>query len=105
MEAVVKHALSHFVVACCLAVAGAGAASAQTAGTASRNLKVLPTETVGSSEPTPEAPAAARKEAHAALAEAQRACQRESSRDARRDCMAAARDDFRATLARAGTAS
>jgi hypothetical protein len=101
----VKHALSHLVVTCCLAVAAAGAASAQTAGTFSPNQTVLPTETIGSTEPTPEAPAAARKEAHAALAQAERACHRESSRDAKRDCMAAAHDDYRNTLARAGLGS
>jgi hypothetical protein len=44
-------------------------------------------------------------EARAAPAGAQRACRRESARDARRDCMAAAHDDFRSTLARAGIGS
>jgi hypothetical protein len=105
MESFVKHALSHLVVTCCLAVAAAGTASAQTADTTSPNETVLPTETIGSTEPTREAPAAARKEAHAVLAEAQRTCRRESSRDARRHCMAAAHEDFQNTLARAGIGS
>jgi hypothetical protein len=101
----VKYASSHLVITFCLALAAAGTASAQTASAASRNQTVLPTETIGSTEPTPEAPAAAREEAHAALAEAERACQRESSRDARRDCMTVAHEDYRNTLARAGIGS
>jgi hypothetical protein len=101
----VKHALLHLVVTCCLAVAAAGTVSAQTASTSSPNQTVRPTETIGSTEPTPERPAAARKEAHAALAEAERACHRESSRDARRDCMATAHEDSRNTPARAGIGS
>ena len=100
-----KHALSYLVVACGLTVAAAGGAAAQAAGSSSPSLTVLPTQTIGSTEPTAEAPAAARREAYAARAEAKRQCRLEASPDARQGCLAAAQDDFRNTLARAGGGS
>jgi hypothetical protein len=100
-----KLAPSHLVVALGLVVAASGSAWAQTADTSASNMTVMPTETIGSTEPTPETPSAARKEAHAAFAQAERACRRESARDVRRDCLAAAHEDFRDTLARAGIGS
>ena len=51
--------------------------------------------TVGSTEPSPESPAAARHEAAAALAEAKRECRKEPSRPERQDCLDAARLDYR----------
>jgi hypothetical protein len=101
----VKLALSSLVVACGVAVAAAGSASALAAGGASPKVTVLPTQTIGSTEPTPEAPAAARREAYAARAQAERDCRSESSADARQGCMAAAQEDFRNTMARARTGS
>ncbi len=102
-----KHVLTHVLIACGLSLAAADAAQAQAQPTSTGSTveTVLPTEIVGSTEPTPEAPAAARREAYAALAVAQRDCRKESANDARRDCMTAARQDFHDTLARAGIGS
>ena len=47
---------------------------------------------VGSTEPSPEMPSAARHEAAAVLAQAKRDCRKES-RDDRQSCMQAARED------------
>ncbi len=96
-----KHALSSLVVACGLAVAAAGSTAAQAAGSSPPSMTVLPTQTIGSTEPTPEAPAAAHREAYAARTQARLACRGEASRDARQNCLAAAQEDFRNTLARA----
>ena len=52
---------------------------------------VLPTEWIGSSEPGPQTPAAARQEAAAALAEARTDCRQEGTADARSNCLADAR--------------
>ncbi len=100
-----KNALSYLVVTCGLALAAAVSVPAQAAGASSPGMTVLPTQTIGSTEPTPETAAAAHREAYAARAEAQRQCRSESSRDARRDCMAAAHQDFRNTLARSRSES
>jgi hypothetical protein len=54
---------------------------------------VGPTITVGSTQPPPETPAAARHEAVAALAQARQACRQEADRESRRACLAAARED------------
>ena len=51
--------------------------------------------TVGSSEPGPQSPQAARQEAAAAMAEARRECRKESDRESREQCLAAAREDYR----------
>jgi hypothetical protein len=51
--------------------------------------------TVGSTEPSPETPMAARHEASAALAEAKRDCRKEPSASERQDCLDAARLDYR----------
>jgi hypothetical protein len=51
--------------------------------------------TVGSTEPSPERPAAARHEAAAALAQAKRDCRKEPSRDQQHNCLDEARLDYR----------
>ena len=93
-----KRTITTTCVAAVLA-AFAGMASAQTNDSTSPGMRVLPTETIGDDVPTPEAPAIARREAYAALAEAQRDCRRQESRDARRDCMQQAHDDFEHQMA------
>ncbi|HSN34573.1 MAG TPA: hypothetical protein VLU41_17910 [Ideonella sp.] len=45
------------------------------------------------SEPSAEAPAAARKEAAAAWAQAQKDCRKEQGRDAQRECLRVAKQD------------
>jgi hypothetical protein len=55
---------------------------------------VEPTITVGSTEPTPESPAIARKEAGAALAQAKQECRKEGDRDTQQSCLADARADY-----------
>ena len=54
---------------------------------------VLPVEQVGSTEPGPQSPEAARKEAAAAMAEARQRCRLEPDRQSRADCLSDARDD------------
>jgi len=61
--------------------------------------------TVGSSEPSPESPSAARHEAAAVLAEAKRDCRAEPNREDRQSCMQAARDDYRNVMATARQSS
>jgi hypothetical protein len=80
------------IIAAALAVGaavGAAPAVAQT-GTVTQTRIV-----VGSTEPSPETPQAARHEAGAALAEAKRECRKEQGRDAQQACLAAAREDYR----------
>jgi hypothetical protein len=55
--------------------------------------------TVGSTEPTPESPDAARREASAALAQAKRECRKEQGHDAQASCLAAAHEDYRKLMA------
>jgi ubiquitin len=74
-----------------------GAARAQTATIAE------PTVTVGSTEPTPESPAIARKEAGAALAQARQDCRKENDRQAQKTCLSAARDDYDQMMAAASS--
>lgn len=50
---------------------------------------------VGSTEPGPQSPSAARQEAAAALAVARRECAKEPDRASRQECLAAAREDHR----------
>ena len=80
-----------------------GVAAAPAVTLAQGSNVVERTITVGSSEPTPESPAAARREAAAALAQAQRDCRKESDRDARKSCLDAARDDYRTLMAEASS--
>ena len=76
------------------------AASAQ-----SNNVTRETTVTVGSMDPGPESPMAARKEAAAALAQAKRDCRMESGHEAQSSCLAAARDDYRRLMAQAGAST
>jgi hypothetical protein len=57
-----------------------------------------PTITIGSTEPSPESPSAARAEAAAVWAEAQQSCRQERDHQARHDCLEAAREDRRQLL-------
>jgi len=91
------------IVAATLALGFAAGASSLAA--AQGKTVVEPTVTVGSMDPGPESPAAARKEAAAALAEARRQCRSEPDRTARDDCLAAAREDYRQLMASARQAS
>lgn len=87
------------VAAAALALLGiAGSATAQTTRTITD-----PTITVGSTEPTPESPAIARKEAAAVLAQAREDCRREKDRGAQRSCLSAARDDYDRMMAAASS--
>ncbi len=86
------------IVAASLAVAlGAvhGSALAQSTNTTENRI------TVGSTEPTPESPSAARKEASAALAQAKRDCRKEHGHDAQASCLTAAHEDYRNLMAMA----
>jgi hypothetical protein len=86
------------IVAAGLALSGAaGAALAQI------TTVIEPTVTVGSTEPTPERPAVARKEAAAALAQAKKDCRRQPDRDAQKACMADARNDYNDLMAMAAS--
>lgn len=55
-------------------------------------------EYIGSREPGPQDPQAAREEAAAALAVARGECRREFDRDTRSQCLAQAQDRFRAAM-------
>ncbi|MEO8835381.1 MAG: hypothetical protein ABI364_01430 [Caldimonas sp.] len=77
-----------------VAAAILGLAGLQSVAAAPRVI-TLPTETIGSTEPTAEAPQAARHEAGAVLAEAKLRCGKEDGQDQQRACLAAARDDYR----------
>jgi len=57
-----------------------------------------PTITIGSMEPTPEVPSAARAEAAAVWTQAQQTCRQERDAQARHDCLQAAREDRRHLL-------
>jgi hypothetical protein len=87
------------IVAAGLAWLGAaGAASAQTSTTITE-----PTVTVGSTEPTPESPGIARKEAAAALAQARHDCRQEQDRADQKNCLSDARDDYNQMMATAAS--
>ncbi|MDQ2926703.1 MAG: hypothetical protein M3R22_00845 [Pseudomonadota bacterium] len=75
--------LSTIAGALCLGLASTGAAWAQTTVTE-------PTVTIGSTQPTPESPAIARKEAAAALSQAKQDCRKAAGADARKSCMSEA---------------
>lgn len=66
---------------------------------------VEPTVQVGSMTPTPESPSIARKEAGAVLAQARQECSKATGAKARANCLAAARDDYKSMMARAGMSS
>lgn len=69
--------------------------AASSGGALAQGTKVVETRiTVGSMEPGPQSPEAARKEAAAALAQAKSSCRHED-RQAQRACMEAAREDYR----------
>ena len=72
----------------------AGTASAQTSSVTE------PTITVGSTEPTPESPAIAHKEAAAALAQAKQDCRKQHDHALQENCMADARDDYNQMMAK-----
>jgi hypothetical protein len=57
---------------------------------------------VGSTEPTKESPQAARHEASAVLAEAERHCAKDHAHSARQACLARAREDYHQQMAKAG---
>jgi hypothetical protein len=57
---------------------------------------------VGSMEPTKESPQAARHEASAVLAEAERHCAKDHDRSARQACLARAHEDYHQQMAKAG---
>lgn len=80
--------ISTLVTIACFGLAGvAGSAVAQT-------VIDEPTVTIGSTEPTAEAPAIARREAGAAWAQARQQCRRQADRDERQSCIADARRDY-----------
>ena len=79
------------------AVQGSALAQSSTHGSTASERTI----TVGSTDPTPESPSAARHEAAAALAQAKRDCRKEQGQDARNDCLAAAREDYRKLMAEA----
>lgn len=88
-------------LAMCAGLLGAGGALAQ----AKTKMIVEPVVTIGSEQPSPESPAAARKEAAAAWAQAQQTCRKGADRDARDRCLADARadrDQMLASLRHAG---
>jgi hypothetical protein len=58
---------------------------------------------IGSDEPSPESPAAARKEAAAALAQARKDCRKEPGRDEQKSCLDAAREDHDKLMAEANS--
>ena len=60
-----------------------------------------PAVIVGSTEPTPESPAIARKEARAALAQAKQSCRHEPDGNAQETCLTQARDDYNHMMAMA----
>jgi hypothetical protein len=82
---------------CAGALLPAAATQAQTSPPATQaqppRVVVLPVEQVGSTEPGPQSPEAARHEAAAAMAEARRLCRLEPDRQSRADCLSDARDD------------
>ena|SRR6185437_16872610 len=82
-----KTRLPMAALALCAGLLGAGSALAQT------KMIVEPVVTIGSEQPSPESPMAARKEAAAAWAQAKRECRKASSHDARSQCLASARAD------------
>lgn len=82
-----KTRLPMAALAMCAGLLGAGGALAQT------NMIVEPVITVGSDQPSAQSPAAARKEAAAAWAQAQQDCRKSSSHDARSQCLSDARAD------------
>jgi hypothetical protein len=82
-----------------------GLAAVHNANAQSNTVTRETTITVGSTEPSPESPMAARKEAAAALAQAKRDCRKEPDRDAQNSCLSAAHDDYRKLMAEAGGAS
>ena len=89
------------VLAMCAGLLGAGGALAQT----KTHTIVEPVVTVGSEQPSPESPAAARKEAAAAWAQAQQTCRKTAGHEARSQCLADARadhDQMLASLRRSG---
>jgi hypothetical protein len=62
------------------------------------SVVIDPTVVVGSTTPTPESPAIARKEATAALAQAKRECRRQPGSE-QKSCLGAAQDDYRSQMA------
>ena len=86
-----------------VAAAGLALFGVTGAATAQTSTIVEPTVTVGSTEPTPESPAIARKEAAAALAQARQDCRKENDREAQKTCLSAARDDYDQMMAAASS--
>ena len=86
-----------------VAAAGLVWLSAASAATAQTTTITEPTVTVGSTEPTPESPVIARKEAAAALAQARQDCRKDQDRAAQKNCMSDARDDYDQMMASAAS--
>jgi hypothetical protein len=86
------------IVVAALALGAAAAHSPAFAGGSTMHETRI---TVGSSEPSPESPSAARHEAAAVLAEARRDCRAEPNREDRQSCMQQAREDYRSLMATA----
>jgi hypothetical protein len=86
-----------FSMIAAVAVASLASAAAVTA----QQVVVEPTVTVGSTEPTPESPAIARKEAAAALAQAKHDCRKEQDKSAQQSCLTQAHDDYNQMMASA----
>jgi hypothetical protein len=86
------------IIAAALVVAAAAQATPAVAeGNASETRTV-----VGSMEPTRESPQAARHEAAAVLAEAERHCAKDHDHGARQACMARAHEDYQHLMKKAG---
>ncbi len=86
------------IIVAAIGLAWLGAAGAAAAET---TTIIEPTVTVGSTEPTPESPAIARKEAAAALAQAEHDCRKDQDRAEQKNCLSDARDDYNQMMATA----
>src|SRR5439155_23662059 len=89
------HAMKRLAISAAIALA-----SGLACGNALAQQRTVPgpTITIGSMDPTPESPSAARAEAAAVWARAQQTCREERDAHARHDCLQAAREDRRQLL-------
>jgi hypothetical protein len=85
-----------------IVIAAAGLVWLGAAGTASAQTTSVtePAITVGSTEPTPESPAIAHKEAAAALAQAKQDCRKQHDHASQQNCLSDARDDYNQMMAK-----
>lgn len=86
------------IIATALVVAAAAQASPAVAQSDGSQTRIV----VGSMQPTKESPQAARNEASAVLAEAERHCAKDHDHSARQACLARAHADYHHQMAKAG---